>query len=204
MEYKHVDTEQQENITIHQDKFDEAITEFEYKNNIDLKEGTQQNWNAFLMFARRYLRGLINLTDKLNGYDMQAINDLLDVYIEKCMIYDKEVSIVGFSLLSGINQDTIYTWANDREKYRNGKNKLSSSGNEIYQKLHYFREESLSDKLQNKGVNQIGILAILNHSYQWNMPGVKEQRNDKALIKREDIAAIETDNATPALPIVGE
>ena len=49
-------------------------------------------------------------------------------------------------------------------------------------KLSYFREESLSNKLADGKQNPVGILAILNRHYQWNLPGVsKESARQNAL-----------------------
>lgn len=39
------------------------------------------------------------------------------------------------------------------------------------------REESLSSKLATGNKNPVGILAILNKHYQWNLPGVKTEQN---------------------------
>lgn len=89
-------------------------------------------------------------------------------------MYDKEISITGFSYLTGINQDTIHDWGNNI-------NKLSSSSCEIYKKLHKGREESLSNKLVTGKQNPVGILGVLNRHYQWNMPGVKEQMERASL-----------------------
>ena len=103
------------------------------------------------------------------------------------MRYDKEVSIIGFSTLTGIDQSVIYDWGNNS-------NKLSETSSEIYKKLNQFREESLSDKLATGNKNPVGILAILNRHYQWNLPGVsKEQSSRQALTadKLPNLGAIE-------------
>ena len=110
-----------------------------------------------------------------NSYDYELINRLCDYYIYLCTLYDKEISQIGFGNLTGINPDTFWDWGNER-------NKLSKAGCEIYKKLVKFREESLSNKLATGNKNPVGILAILNRHYQWNLPGVsREQGTQRAL-----------------------
>ena len=95
------------------------------------------------------------------------------------MKYDKEVSILGFSILSGINDATIMEWRN---------NKSSTRSFEIYKKLIQFREESLSNKLATANKNPVGVLAILNRHYQWNLPGVSKETANKSNLTLEDMA----------------
>ena len=96
-----------------------------------------------------------------------------------CMRYDKEVSIIGFSTLTGIDESIIHDWGNNERK-------LSPLSSQIYKKLNEFREESLSNKLATGNKNPVGVLAILNRHYAWNLPGVsKEQTSKRALSAAE-------------------
>ena len=97
-----------------------------------------------------------------NAYDLDIINYICDVYIDLCYEYDKEISILGFSKLTGINQDTFYDWGN-------GSSRPSSIGCEIYKKLSREREESLSNMLISGKRNPVGLLGALNRHYGWNM-----------------------------------
>lgn len=122
--------------------------------------------------------GTIYQYSNYNIYNYDLLMEICDIYIYLCLEYDKEISIVGYSLLTGIEQSNIYQWSNINEQ---DVNKLSYKGLEIYKKLHTFREESLSNKLQGKA-NPVGILAILNRHYSWNLPGVtKENKQNNAL-----------------------
>ena len=94
------------------------------------------------------------------------------------MKYDKEVSILGFSVLSGIDDSTIQLWKNE---------KSSQTSFAIYKKLSQFREESLSNKLATGNKNPVGVLAILNRHYQWNLPGVSKETTNKNNISLEDL-----------------
>lgn len=160
----------------------------------DMKRESQSVWNSCLRYIYTHVfkpnpkilkqSNNININNNIpsncNMYNYKLLLDILDYYIyNMCLKYDKEVSILGFSSLTGINQDTIHDWGKDN-------NKLSSSGCEIYKKLNVFREESLSNKLATGNKNPVGILAILNRHYQWNLPGVsKERANNSALTAAE-------------------
>ena len=168
----------------------------------DIKRESQAVWNSALRYIYRHvfkdtdrLKSHTNISvnnntipSTFNAYDYKKVLDVLDIYIfDMCMRYDKEVYIIGFSTLTGIDQSVIYDWGNNS-------NKLSETSSEIYKKLNQFREESLSDKLATGNKNPVGILAILNRHYQWNLPGVsKEQSSRQALTadKLPDLGAIE-------------
>lgn len=167
-----------------------ALDEFCSLNDIpDMKKESQAVWNSALYHIRKrvfpttkilkskdfYTVGE-NLNTNFNAYNHDLLLKILDIYIyELCMKYDKEVSIIGFATMTGINQDTIHDWGKDN-------NKLSSSCCEIYKKLSRFREESLSNKIVSGKVNPVGPLAALNRHYGWNLPGVsKEQASRSAL-----------------------
>lgn len=92
-------------------------------------------------------------------------------------MYNKEISSMGFSKLVGITNEIISMWGNESNK-----SKLSSKGFEIYKKLNQEREESLSNKLADGKQNPVGVLAILNRHYAWNMPGVSREQANKQQI----------------------
>lgn len=133
----------------------------------DMRKEPQSRWNAALIYINKYLFGANR--DKLiidsrvsNAYNIELINEICDVYITLCYEYDKEISIIGFSKLTGINQDTFYSWGNNETQ-------VGSGASEIYKKLNSEREESLSNKLISGGSNPMKILPALNRHYGWNM-----------------------------------
>ena len=161
----------------------------------DIKKESQAVWNSALRYIYRHvfkdtdrLKSHTNISvnnntipSTFNAYDYRKVLDVLDIYIfDMCMRYDKEVSIIGFSTLTGIDQSVIYDWGNNS-------NKLSETSSKIYKKLNQFREESLSDKLATGNKNPVGILAILNRHYQWNLPGVSKEQTLKAPITSDKL-----------------
>lgn len=150
----------------------------------DLSKEPQNKWSAALMYVYNHMfRGTDKLkldrpyeqynnpelprfnTTNCNAYDIDKINAVCDIYIYLCGMYDKEVSISGFSKLTGIDYSTICIWNSRKDN-----DELSYRRFKIYQKLHYEREESLCNKLITGGKNQVGIIAILNRHYGYASP----------------------------------
>ena len=165
----------------------------EEQNIDDLKAESQSVWNAALMYIKRHVfntsdilksnNNIINnnsiMDSNYNQYNYDLVNSICDYYIYLCMMYDKEVSAIGFSLLTGIDRYTIATW-------RDGQNKLSTKSLDIGKKIYDYREESLSNKLVTGKQNPVGVLGVLNRHYAWNLPGVsKERTSERALTAAE-------------------
>lgn len=153
----------------------------------NFRQESQSVWNSALRYIYKHVFKDTNvlksnelcinnnsiMKSTYNAYNYDLVLKVLDIYIfDMCMRYDKEVSIIGFSTLTGIDEQNIYNWANDSTK-------LSSKSFEIYKKLHDYREESLSNKLVTGKQNPVGVLGVLNRHYQWNMPGVSRENATK-------------------------
>lgn len=184
-------TETENTIEVFENDIDLYLHQFCEDNDIDdLKRESQSVWNSCLRYIYTHVfkpnNNILkypNTFDNHNMYNYELLTDIVDYYIlNMCMKYDKEVSILGFSILTGIDNNTIDLWGNESNK----SDKLSQMRFGIYKKLKIFREESLSNKLATGNKNPVGILAILNRHYQWNMPGVsREQANKSALTAAE-------------------
>ena len=159
----------------------------------DMKKESQSVWNGALRYIRRHVfnnKDVLkskdniniynnNIPSNFNAYNYDTVNSICDIYIDLCFVSDKEVSIIGFSNLTGIDTELIYNWGNERTK-------LSSLSFNVYKKLNEYREESLSNKLVTGRQNPVGVLGVLNRHYQWNMPGVsRESANKQALTAAE-------------------
>lgn len=212
-------TTDNENIetVVHESIFDELIETFCADNRIDdMRTASQSVWNSCL---RNIYKHLFKNSDVLksketretplgtrsndNAYDIKRVNELLDIYIyDLCMRYDKEISIIGFSTLTGIENTTIHEWGNN-----NKCDELSKSRMNIYKKLNHFREESLSNKLATGNKNPVGILAILNRHYSWNLPGVSREQAPKQALSAADLPRLggsELCGNNTQLPELGE
>lgn len=170
----------------------------------DMTTAPQGVWNAALLYIQHHLfkgTNKLKLNNHLSGYknnnnsdvtsnlnksncnayNISLVNEICDYYIYMCYQYGKEVSILGFNKLTGIDDNTIYAW-------RDEKNILSDSGADIYKKLSQEREESLSAKLVDSK-QAVAQIAILNKHYGWNLPGVSKEREAKKALTAADIRA---------------
>lgn len=181
----------------------------------DMRTISQAVWNGFLMYTNRKLfkgtKKLIDPKSTHNAYNYILVDQICDVYMYLCTIFDKEISINGFMYLTGIDNDTITNWGYNNNIYTDNTDLINIYNNNgdvvstvkastlrmrIYKKLINGREESLNAKLATGNKNPVGIMAILNHYYGWNMPGVKE--NKTAAIEQrtpDEIGTAYTQNA---------
>lgn len=155
----------------------------------DMKKESQSVWNGALRYIRKNVfnnRDVLkskdniniynnNIPSTFNAYNYDTVNSVCDIYIDLCFINDKEVSIIGFSNLTGIDSELIYNWGNENTK-------LSTTSFKVYKKLNQYREESLSNKLATGNKNPVGVLAILNRHYAWNLPGVSREQSGKRML----------------------
>lgn len=187
-------TETADDLTVYEDNFDMYLHLFCEENNIeDLKKESQSVWNACLYYIyshvfkgtnqlkskKLYDNPLIRTTN--NAYNYDLLLDIVDIYIYKlCMQYDKEVSLLGFSTLTGINNVTLTEWGNNR-------NKLSNGGYEIYKKLMTFNEESLSGKLVTGKQNPVGVIAVLNRRHGWASPYTSDSNRQRTALTADQL-----------------
>lgn len=143
----------------------------------DMRKEPQSRWNAALLYINKnyfklHPEVLTTPGTVSNSYNLDAVSNVCDIYINLCYEYDKEISILGFSKLTGINQDTFYDWGNQSSR-------PSSSACEIYKKLSQEREESLSNMLISGKRNPVGLLGALNRHYGWNMGQPRGQSGER-------------------------
>ena len=178
---------EQQEVEIYDNEIMAQLKIFCEENGIeDMKKESQSVWNSALYFIYKNVfkggvlkqqnnipndNGIMNST--YNSYDYDLCMDVLDIYIyDLCMKYDKEVSVIGYSTLTGIHESVIYDWGN-------GSTKLSSRSADIYQKLVKYREESLSDKLVTGNKNPVGVIAVLNRQFGWASPYTADSNRQK-------------------------
>lgn len=177
-------------IDVFENDIDMCLHLFQDEQNIDnMRAISQSVWNGFLIFTyRRLFKGTNLLKENIKNdyyfnYNFDKINNLVNYYIYLCTMFDKEISIMGFSYLTGIDTDTINQW-----KYYKDTNKASAKLSVIYEKLNKGRVESLANKLATGKQNPVGVIAILNHYYNWSSPYTSDaNRTAAARIARNDV-----------------
>lgn len=174
-------------IEVFENDIDLYLHQFQDEQGIeDLRTVPQSVWNACLMYIQRHVfnnKSLLKqgnniynnnsiMASNYNMYNYDLVNDVLDYYIYICNLYNKEVSIIGFSKLTNIDDETINLWGNDN-------NKLSLKSFGIYKKLCQMREESLSNKLVDGKQNPVGTIAVLNRQFGWASPYTSDSNRQK-------------------------
>ena len=203
--------DQEQTIEVFENDIQLYLSMFCEENGIEeMKKESQSVWNGALRYIRRHVfnnKDVLkskdniniynnNIPSNFNAYNYDTVNSVCDIYIDLCFIYDKEVSIIGFSNLTGIDQELIYNWGNEGTK-------LSSTSYQIYKKLNEFREESLSNKLVTGRQNPVGVLGVLNRHYAWNLPGVSREQTEKRALTARDLPKLGT-NQPEELPQIGQ
>lgn len=195
--------EQEQTIEVFENDIQLYLSMFCEENGIeDMKKESQAVWNSCLRYIYKHV---FNNTDSLkqsvniyninnpipstyNSYDYDMVLKVLDIYIfDMCMRYDKEVSIIGFSTLTGIDESIIHDWGNNDRK-------LSSSSSQIYKKLSQFREESLSNKLVTGNKNPVGVIAVLNRQYGWASPYTSDSNRQKNALTAAELPKLTATN----------
>lgn len=180
---------QEPSIEVFENDIDYYLQEFKESQEIeDLRSVPQSVWNGALRYIYNHV--FKNNSDLLKSHDLYNINnnnipsncnmynydlllELVDYYIyNMCMVNNKEVSILGFITLTGIDESIIYDWGNNN-------NKLSSTAPKIYKKLTQMREESLSNKLVDGKQNPVGTIAVLNRQFGWASPYTSDANRQK-------------------------
>lgn len=163
----------EQKIEVYTDRIQESISNYCIDHDIDIKDiytFDQQRWNSVLLYIYRQVfkphknDGIVRRYNEKSNIDYsnrELINNICDIYIAMCYEYSKEVSVMGFSKMTGITLDTLYQWVNNPDVER--------GSSEIVKNLQAEREESLSNKLASGKGNPVGILGILNRHYGWNM-----------------------------------
>lgn len=184
-------------IEVFENDIDLFLKEFADRDGIeDFKQVSQSVWNSALRYiyihvfkpnpnilkaSNKYNINNNNIPSNCNMYNYELLNDICDYYIyNMCMRYNKEVSILGFITLTGIDESTVYEWGNNV-------NKLSTSASKIYKKLSTMREESLSNKLADGKQNPVGVIAMLNRHYGWASPYTADSTRHKQLLTAQEL-----------------
>lgn len=200
-----MEEQNQEQIEVFENDIALYLDEFCKEQGIeDMKKESQSVWNACLMYIKRHVFNVPSVLKRTkplnnynnnsytnqysnmnysncNAYDIDLVNTVCNYYIYICYLYNKGVSIQGFSKLTGINQDTIHDWGNEI-------NKLSTSSCEIYQKLSAERENAWTAKLESMN-HPTAIAILLNKHYGYNLPGVTKEQKQIAQRTPDQIAA---------------
>lgn len=170
VEAEEVNTTEQK-VEVYNNRIEESIANYCIDHDLnqkDLYTIDQSRWNSVLLYVYKHVfkplksdKRMYNESSNIDYSNQELLYSICDIYINLCYEYSKEVSIMGFSKLTGIHKDTIYQWLNSDSSAR--------GASDLAKRLNAEREESLSNKLASGKGNPVGILGILNRHYGWNM-----------------------------------
>lgn len=203
-------TAAEQTIEVFENDIEYYLEEFKEKQNIDdFRSVPQSVWNGALRYVYDRVfknnKGSLKQTNNTvvegniipsnyNAYNYNILLDIADYYIyNMCMVNNKEVSILGFSTLTGIDESVIYDWSNGE------RGTLSTSSAKIYKKLNHYREESLSNKLADGKQNPVGVIAMLNRHYGWASPYTADSRKQSAALTAADLPKLGGGNSPQTL-----
>lgn len=206
--------ETQDGVEVFESDIDTYLHLFCEENDIeDLKKESQSVWNSCLYYIYKHVfknnnilkdNTLMNIPNNnirssCNRYNIDMCMKVLDIYIyDMCMKYDKEVSLIGYSTLTGINRQTVYDWSN-------GVHGSSAEGIDVFQKLKTFREESLSNKLVTGAKNPVGVIAVLNRQFGWASPYTSDSNRQKQALTADalpQLNCVKSIDNSESLPVV--
>lgn len=175
-----------QDIDIIQDEFIFLVDEFCQLHKIDdMVKESQNRFNAALTYIYNHMiKGKIVIKDskdhnRLNIESLEYIYN--NIFINLCNIYNKELSISSFAYLCGIDSFTLNNWLYEYNDYYSisgsdvNKDKLNTMRKSFSKKISKYDEDSLQNLLTSGKCNPVGVLAVLNHSHGWNLPGVSRE-----------------------------
>lgn len=155
----------------------DIVEDYCLENNINQNNIHPLVWNDILLeindvIFKRNKTLLKVFPNVSNAYDPEKVFFVYDLYKRLCLRHEKVISIKCFCDMSGIDNETIYRWAEEP----------SHNACDFHKKIMSDNEQSLEAMLQDKGTNPMKVLPSLNRHHHWNMPGVtKEIAPKKAL-----------------------
>lgn len=174
MSKKEITREENEPITMEivKNTIPQIIEDFCIKYNIDdLTRESSNRFNALLIEINKQLiepnkKQLLKLPNGANNkYNTDALYELLEIYINLCMLYDNAVTITGFSLLCNMKYDTIVGLQHEhtpRPQYNTITGTTYTTrraGLEVWKKLMELEEQTTLDC---RKYNDLRIIARLN------------------------------------------
>lgn len=183
--------DEKKDIAYYRNAIPEAVIEFYEGQGIEQKDIINQagnTWSAAMRYANRLC---VNRDDLLEHYRVseyglhskkyneELVGGICDIYLEICDMFDKIPSAWAFSLLSGIDRNTLEMWRNSYGR------EVSPGRVNIMKKVSNAREMSLANRISDGKRNPVGCIACLNFEFAWNTAHIVEERHDRPLTLAE-------------------
>lgn len=132
----------------------------EYINTLDDPESINNNPSLFTGMIKYIYKRLFKY-NPVNNDDITVLDDIWGIYTELCYKYNKRPTLLNFSLMVGVSNDTFNAWKNG--EYRAGSDGASSAHSLTVKKWLKECESSLVDGATER--NSVGCIFALKANY---------------------------------------
>ena len=141
---------------------------------------------------------LYNTNTVLDTGDIETIDDIWSIYTELCYKYNKRPTLLNFSLLVGVSNDTFTTW--EQGEYRGGSDGAGSAHSRTVKKWRKECESSLVDGATER--NSVGCIFALkaNYGYTETPQRIEITGANAPALSQEDIRQIADQARKESLP----
>ena len=169
----------------------------EYINTLSDPESINNNPSLFTGMIKYIYRHLFK-NNPINNDDIGLIDNIWSIYTELCYKYSKRPTLLNFSLLVGINNDTFNAWKNG--EYRRGENGTSSEHSRTVKKWLAECESSLVDGATER--NSVGCIFALkaNYGYTETPQRIEITGSNAPALSQEDIRQIADQARKESIP----
>lgn len=169
----------------------------EYINTLDDSESINNNPSLFTGMIK-YIYKYLFKNNPVNNDDIGLIDNIWSIYTELCYKYSKRPTLLNFSLLVGINNDTFNAWKNG--EYRRGENGTSSEHSRTVKKWLAECESSLVDGATER--NSVGCIFALkaNYGYTETPQRIEITGTQAPALSQEDIRQIADQARKESIP----
>lgn len=145
---------------------------------------------------------LYNTNTVLDTGDIETIDDIWSIYTELCYKYNKRPTLLNFSLLVGVSNDTFTTW--EQGEYRGGSDGAGSAHSRTVKKWRKECESSLVDGATER--NSVGCIFALkaNYGYTETPQRIEITGANAPALSQEDIRQIADQARKESLPDILE
>lgn len=169
----------------------------EYINTFDDPESINNNPSLFTGMIKYIYKHLFK-NNPVNNDDITVLDNIFDVYTELCYRYNKRPTLLNFSLLVGVSNDTFNAWKNG--EYRAGEGGASSAHSLTVKKWLKECESSLVDGATER--NSVGCIFALkaNYGYTETPQRIEITGSNAPALSQEDIRQIADQARKESIP----